>query len=102
MSADIVERLKPCPYCATALAKRDRMGERLEEALDTIEKLREALTNARKAIASLDEDALGWGQVAFTSPDDRCGRYLLRDELLDELDAALSSPNPSLRKGSEE
>lgn len=75
---------------------RDLYAE-MRELRDTLksleaerDRLREALGHAREAIGSLDEDALGFGQLPFTSPDDEGGRYPLRDELLSAIDAALN------------
>jgi Lar family restriction alleviation protein len=53
-------------------------------------KLREALEDARTAIASLDEDALGMGSQVVDFHDGREEPYPLRDELLARIDTALS------------
>jgi hypothetical protein len=54
-------------------------------------KLREALEDARAAIASLDEFALGGADIADTHTGDSAGQYGIRDELLAKIDTALSS-----------
>ena len=48
------------------------------------DKVREALEKAFKAISSLPIDCLGYGE-------DDAGRWPLRDELMEEMDKALSS-----------
>jgi hypothetical protein len=53
-------------------------------------KLREALEDARAAIASLDEFALGGVDIADTHTGDSVGQYGIRDELLAKIDTALS------------
>lgn len=50
--------------------------------------LTEALSDARNAIASLDEFALGGVDVADTHSGGSVGQYGIRDELLAKLDAA--------------
>jgi Lar family restriction alleviation protein len=49
-------------------------------------KLREALEDARAAIASLDEFALGGVDIADTHTGDSVGQYGIRDELLARID----------------
>ena len=59
----------------------------------SVDRLVEALTDAREAIASLDVGALGWG----SEPHELLGvnRYPFRDELLHNIDAALASVSPT-------
>lgn len=57
-------------------------------ALDRLSSDREMLREARDAIASLPEDALGYGQPAFAHDAD-LHRWPLRDELLSRINTAL-------------
>jgi hypothetical protein len=59
----------------------------------------EALGDARRAIASLDEYALGGGEVIDTSTGESIGQYPIRDELLAKIDAALSLAKGEDRNG---
>ena len=61
------------------------------EAADTITRLKAALTDAREAIASLDEFALGGVDVTDTATGDVRWQYGIRDELLAKIDEALRS-----------
>jgi PAS domain-containing protein len=97
---DVVERLA---YIAAILeANADKFAvpdhisakvRDIRKAADTIERLREenarlrgALGHARCAVASLDDDDLGWSQP----PHDEIAPWPLKDELLHTIDAALT------------
>jgi len=90
--AELVERLREAAkaysgmlhtqHAADCLAAAERISSRDDG-------LREALTKARVAIASLDEGALGNVMVPATGDGGNGYAYPIRDELLAELDAAL-------------
>lgn len=60
------------------------------EAAALIEELVEALNDARAALASLAEDALGMVVVSPCGDDDFGHEYPVRDEMLSKIDATLS------------
>ena len=62
-------------------------AELADEAADEIERLRGVVDDAIKAINSLDDDALGFGQSADGHGD--VYRWHLKEELLSNLRAAL-------------
>lgn len=61
--------------------------QEIGEYIKAIDKLGAALTEARKAIASLEPDALGIGT------DGNRNNWYLRDELLAQVDSALEAWN---------
>lgn len=77
---------------AEVTAERARLQEQNASLLGEVAGLREALEESRQAIGSLPEDALGEGWYVITLPDGEPGQepYPLRDELLDEINRALS------------
>ena len=66
---------------------RETLVAKLREVND---ELREALMEARKAIATLDEDSLGFAMVPATNEGGNGYAYPIRDELLAQIDAALN------------
>lgn len=71
-------------------------------ALPSYEGMREALTVARKAIASLERDALGEGVYGHDPHDGAPLGYPIRDELLSMIDLALASIETDLARISSE
>lgn len=69
------------------------LANREAEQAGALAALRGALEEAREAIASLPEDALGDGRCAATTPDGEAGEMVwpLRDELVDRITKALAS-----------
>jgi Lar family restriction alleviation protein len=114
MIPEPTEAMLPCPFCGSAAfsfkqdngdchvectgcSNRTSYWDTMADAItkwNTREpeagKLREALEDARAAIASLDEFALGGVDIADTHTGDSVGQYGIRDELLAKIDAALS------------
>jgi hypothetical protein len=61
--------------------------------VEQVRVMREALTDARTAIASLDEFALGGVDIPDTHTGDSVGQYGIRDELLAKIDDASGAIN---------
>lgn len=111
---NLIERLKSCPFCggkaeqhgpdlvwAVDFAECDECGANVPVSVwntrtndQTISTLTAVLRDAREAIASLDEDALGECVTSY----DRHGNpegWSLRDELLAKIDATLTKGSGS-------
>ena len=87
----IVEKLRrqsQCIYLATEATVADDISATTTRSAETITALVEALEEAREAIASLPEDGLGMAQIAFGTTG--VDVYPIRDELLSNIDVALS------------
>jgi hypothetical protein len=87
--ADVAEGLAAYPHWEETRAYRSVQTFRpTGPGEDKVEAVAAALRKAREAIASLPEDALGMAQIAFGTPG--VDVYPIRDELLSEIDRALS------------
>lgn len=93
--AKAIERVRFAPFINDggpskmdiALARAAIEAIRIEQLHKEVERLTDAASRARDAIASLPEDALGMAQIAFGTPG--VDVYPIRDELLAEIDTAL-------------